>query len=164
MSKVYYSYFRSVQNQPPNTEYFNRRQQLRISNSSSWNPCASAFNWVLALDESSKLTWYLSIQNFRIIWNGRALFCSWENAQLLSFPSIFVFEMEINCLQIHFLIQYKGTDSLLHTSGELCMWRAHGLTLGWCLRWSFQVSLVPFYIWREMKLVFIEYCSLRFVQ
>ena len=113
MSKVYYSYFRSMWNRPSNTVYLDRKQQLRISDSINWNPCASAFNRVLALDESSKLTWvlvYSQFQNCLKLKSSVLFMCECSSAKLSLQFSVW---NGINCLQINFLTEYKGAGSFV---------------------------------------------------
>lgn len=75
MSKGYYSYIKSMQ----------KKTQLRISDSISWNPCASTFDWVPALDEFSKLTWVLIYSEF---WNYLKLKSSFLFMKKCSFAKL----------------------------------------------------------------------------
>lgn len=102
----------------------------------------------------------LFIQNSWIIWNWIALFCSWENAHLLSFPSCFLFEMEI----VSRLIYLLSTRALAvdYTAVRTFVCGVHmGLPLGdvlddhfrlrWCLftsgeKWNWYLKSLILYI------------------
>lgn len=96
MSKGYFSDFRFVCNQTPNTVYLPSKQQLSLSNSISWNLCYSMFNCALWISPQ-KVTWVLTSEFAKDLKSAEIeelFFSSWENVHLLSFSSIFCLKWE----------------------------------------------------------------------